>query len=851
MKKRLVNLSILIFFLTIVSTNASAGRFGHIFISLDSTAADAGESMQIQLEGEKKYKTFDGNDQLYIWNVNPGRYNLQLLFTDNQPTRSVYIEVLPNLTTGIEISKENRKFVLNNEGVVDISGHVFVLDREDIEAFPGELQDGIGLLAGRDRDSVLYNYENLNMNMVSFERQLDASGKSFPDFAVVNISDPFAGYDASDISLVSNYYGPDVIGLSGTYATRDRRFYRITGGQELPRQLGSIYGSLTFENLGDADPSILAESRLRHNSADNFEVMAGGNADIFMGIKAEVSAFYKSNTREFYRHRYLHNYKHAPEEKLKSYAAEGILYGWLNDITFLRVGFGIFGDDYKLGDGVHFDDILKYARVRNPGYDSSLYFYQSDNENTKSFYDYIIDTSIINNDTTFDTLTNYKITRGDEGHVFEEYRHYNTDGFKLSLGIDQSIGSIGLFSLSGIYQKSKYRYYRPYYPTSFNPFNINYTVQIGFDKLGNNQIDKSKTFDIPEPEEFALSLGYRKVSSKYFINALIGLVAFNSNMPHIGDFYNIFENYENTKTKTELDIRIGMGFHLNQNLTIFGNYSLTHEKPANNFLYFDSAFMDDMLFTGIDYPFENPDLDFIENAEYEIGGILKMEDYSLTLSVMRIFESNIPYVKRYSGYGAPYILYENDSREKKSTRMAASLQRKGRYALTYVLGGFYETKDSYWRSQDDIDYDTYRITGMISFRPANITGLKENPFGNILKRCIFLASINFSSGPIVFPNYPPWLGESSKDIVHYADIFELNFGVNMRVFEFKRARMSIELEILNLLDNENLDAPEYEDPMELFDDPADPELPYPDLLTPNPNRYGRPRMIRFGVRLEY
>ncbi len=830
-----------------------ARQFGHIVVFADTDDTGKLSGAKISLETSIQEAGFDSEGKAILWNIHAGKHVLQLVFPDSRKTKNLEIVVYPGLTTKVFLETENGNFEFRDAGFADQAGQVLLFDRASAGAFPGELNDGLGIMAGGIYDSSRYSYDGLEFAENSTGRSFNPTGKTYADYAMINISDPFAGYENADVSLISNFGGPDRKVAEGVYATRDRRFYRVSGGHKLPRQTGSFFGSLNFENLEDAAPRWNIDYRLPHNDAENVETLGGAGLNINSRIKADARFFYKRYKRNYYNHSYYFNIIHAPKEESNVYNGGLSVYGWLTDNFFAQAGFGIEGDDSKLGDGVYFDNLEDYVRpYGNPNFDETGLFWSWDNIDslTPTVYDYIIDTLVNGIDTTYDTLTDRKyVLVGDEGHVWDDYKRYKTTGKVFFAGVERIIGTLGKLGLNAKYSISNYRHYENLFPVIPNSEAI---INIGFDSLGVEETDSNDFADIPEPKRLDISLQAERITKDYFLKASLDYLRFDPGTLALRDSLRPFDadggtdesldisDLRDAEAKSKLGYRVAAGASRNKSgssvgIDIYASYCKRYIIPDYSNLYFDYGYFERHVSAyGFYYQFGNPDLKPEETMQYEFGAGISFSENRVTLSYKHSSFENLAapavipadpkaYVilmsVNFRSYDAITLGYQS----KRNSIINASML--GQY-IWNVKGSAGSAAGIDWNGSSfsmtyPMSNNAYRLAGLLVFKPAYIVR-GYDPHSQVNTSSFLYKAISRTQCDITFDyksglHYTP-LKDNIDPVrlnnVYYdpagplgsskmKDYFEINTGVTARLLDLGEAFLSLRFEVLNLFNTEN------------------------------------------------
>ena len=870
--------SSIVVLMLIAAVSGLAAEFGNVAIYLDNSIKEDFSRMSIQLEGEMMVRYFDKSRDMVFWNVYPGRYDVQLAFPDDRGVVTTKINVFPGLTSRIDIESRDGLFFLRPNDFVDQGGHLLTFDRKGVNGFPGELADGIGILTPAGRDSVRYSYEGLNFDEKSLGRVFTPDSKTMPDLALVNISDPFAGYNNENISLINNYLGPEKMGGDYTYGTRDQRYYRMVARHELPRGIGSAFGSFSYDNLDDADPKWNVDGRLPHNGAENVELLGGVGFNIMNRFKSDLSLYYKSIKRDYYEHAYYFVIEHAPREELNTYAGDLSVSGWLMKDLFMNVGIGISGDESKKGDGLFFDDLAAYDRdIYNPSYDPHYLFYAWDDMEEIT-----------------DTL--------DESHYYSVYSRYQNREKKAFLQLIKQLSKKSEIWADVQYSVSTYRKYVNFDMTKgYTPY---YVDVIGFDSLGDETTDNNYFADIPHPKRLNLSVGGKIIDKKYFVKGALDYYMFDPDalvfrdplIPFGGEDITLDAvDMKEAEVKSDVGFRFSTGYALTDNLGWFENAGMTYEYPSYDSLYIGYEYLENV---SASYRVPSADLKPKRHIWLESGLKFGIKDNSLSLSYQRRKSNDF---SRYYFIAAEQLYYTmlfNHNGDEDDNAIILSYQYAGKHFISAAAYGeivwhkydrdvlvfYYDNYNISWKNPsglpaETIDFNTYKLAGSIGLHPGNLNLDRDRLFGKILSRLGLNISFEYKSGlrytkmepyaEVSFGSFQvtpasPLLSEKARDF------FEVNLALLAHVADFRGASMSFSFEVLNLFDRANYlkvykatgeaDKDAYDQTEEYANRVADDNeydlsgLTFAEkysLRLNDPNNYSRPRLFRVVARLEF
>jgi len=888
MKNLAIICASLLTFALLAGSSVPAVELGNLAVYIDKSIDEDFSGMSVQLEGEPQSYKFGESHKIILWNINPGGYNLQLMFPDTRPSIVVHVYVYPGLTSRIVVREEDEKYGLLNEGFADQSGQLIGLTRKEIGSFAGEFSDGIGRLGSGRIENASYAYDGLPISSLSRGRPYEPSARNYPDMVLVNLGDPFAGERGTDINLISRFNGPEKQGGESIYGTRDRRFNRISVGQELPRQIGSLFGSISYENLGDASPSWSVDSRLRHNDAENVEFLGGGGFRVLTRFKADARMYYKSLKRNYYDHSYYFDIEHSPRDKAYSYKGVFSLYGWVKDNMYADLGFGIGGDDYKLGDGVYLDDLGSYLRPGgNPPTDNNGLFWRWD--------DYMA--------VTEDT---------DESHVHDQYERYKTGSYNFRFGLSRYFREEMALSLKLKYERETFRKFVHLAPTVPNS---ELYEAIGFESDAETETDVNGFDDVPKPGKFEATVSGKWLGDNFALMGALDFLNFSPNALFFKDISNPTDpvngidatldlsDMKEAGSKNRLGYRLAANYALNNSsslsgVSFFGNFSSRYIIPGYDQLYFSPQFFN-FAYTamGYFYPYGNPDLDPIRNQQFEAGMSYLFKENTVSLSYRNKIISDYIEPVIIPANIRSYEIYANSKNEIQTDALIATFVHRGEGAMSGILTAQLIRGDqpvlpsaiypypAMVTVPNYAKYTSYKISGNIAINPGRFSfvngrmaGTGDNVINKILDRLTVDGSFCLQRGmrySIVGTSI--FLIYKDYDIVGFygdkyvKDFLEINLGLTARVLEFAGSTVSLRLEVLNVLDRDNYvyvysptGEPDntgwlsteagqqfIEDTDTVFDSSGLTGEGKYRLAENDPNNFGRPRIFRIMAGLQF
>ncbi len=884
----LSKLCLFLFLIIIVASSVYGMEFGNVAIFVDKTTIQDIDSIYAQLEGDTNKYSFESNSQIIIWNIHPGVHQLNLIDKDGNVLNSLSVNVFPNLTNKITLSIKEKQFTVEENGFADAAGHIFTFTQEEIRNLPGEMSDGLGMLGSvnnfsnsddysftsqrnitwtisevtRGGPSIaskdIISYDGLQLLTQSGYRAFGLSSSMAPDLAIVNLSDPFGGYNNSEISLISNFNNPNQIKTETVIGERDRKFYRGMAGYNLPNNIGSIFGSVSIENLGDAFPRSNVNGVLPHNSMDNAEFTAGAGVNISPKIKSDFRMFYRNYKSDIYNHYYYFNQTHAPREEGYLYGGKLSVYGKLQDGLFFDAGFALSGDENKTGDGLYFDDVDSYHRENWPGSGNPA------TDGTGLFW-------------SWDDIEGVTIDI-DEAHVFDDYYRERSRGWKANIGLSKNLDNSTQLFLDAAYSGSTFRKLQYLFPANRDTINM---IDIGFDRYG-NIIDDNGLTELPNPTLLEVFLGAKHITENYTITGALDYLSFNSNVLTVKDIQRPFKygdslnmdmpDLTDATPKSKLGFKLAADYALYENIRLFSSFSLKYYIPANKYLFNSLRYYENKIKSGgYYYSFGNPNLEPEKNRAFELGISFNKKNNYFALSYKKEKADDIVQATTVINVDPKsYSLYLNEDKFDTDV-MTFSYQRKGSNFFNCAIAA----------SISDFELAENKIVALGRFNPSVLYKQSSSTMQKILSHLSFDFSFQYQPGVLYTPSqagYDPVtlfaVTSTPAGAINSSrakDYIELNLGITANILKFAGGSLIVRGEIINIFNRENhldvystsgsasatnwLTTEAGQDWLEANAIPDDTsgltgEEKY-ILASDDPNNFGRPRMFRLIARLEF
>lgn len=884
MRPRLFLLLSVLFCLLTLTVN-STPLFGNLKVELDRAASAPNTSVEIQIESQTVQHTFAEGQFLVLWNIRTGSQPIELTI-DGAPLIDT-VDISPNLTSRLLLVHNDSGWALQPGGFADLTGAAIGFSSTELAGLPGELNDALGPYTLSVDGSVGYDWNGMSMQSTSNGRRISLANKSTPQSALVNLTDPFAGNGDSVVSLTPVTGDNFDARFQSLYGTRDQRISSGSMQLPLPDQLGMLNAAISYENSADATPRSNIDYRLPHNDLDNVELTAGLRVGLGSRLTIETSLLYRTYERNLYLHEYYFDVPHMPREEGNLYNARTMLYGWLNPTLFLEGSFNIHGDGLTIGDGKQFDDIVSYSESQsNLRRDDFALFYDGDfppvyDENDSCLYGC-----------------------GDDGHFYDDFQRYRTNGFGADLSLTKILNSQTKLALGAYLQRETYHYYHNAVPSYFDPAYHQFS-SIGFDVYG-AETSNDWPFDMPAtPTFYGLRLSAQHLGERIFARLEIDADIFD---PHALTFRSLtnpldpdvlWDDWSNTVERSDLEEvsarlftshRFGFGIHVSDRITLFGRLSKTAEFPDYKLLYGDLVRNAAILNGGSYFVLENSTLGPVWTNTIGLGVQASFSTYDLTIDFQhRTVDDIITDYYQTPANPRSWNFWKNVDSPTDATeeRLTAAFWTKlsgpfgGQLALSYF------SRNEYW--PDSMMYlvqwagnislkaiTRYAASGSCHF---DLGELEAGSIPPILSRLRFDLLAVARSGV----RYTPLRTDNEVTLYNHTlrpkdqwqsgkarDFLEINVGLTARIIRSANQSFAVRLEVLNLLDRENWEKvyggtglPDNTgwlntiEGQQFIEDNTTPDITGNNglekyLLRQNdPNNFGRPRLIRILAQLSF
>jgi len=441
----------------------------------------------------------------FIINVPPGTYTVKAMMMGYRPVEVVNVDVVADFTTTVD-------FELGQTTVTTLEPITVTAERPMIQP---DMTATTRFITGEDLDNLpTRGYQEaafLQTGVVSFSLQpdLDITDSESSNQPLLNIrggryneiayyvdgfsqQDPLTGLSSTSISqsaiqdvtvLTGGFnaeYGRIMSGAvnvitkeggdeySGTFEaitdnftgdwigteSYDYNIYDVSlGGPGLVLPIATDKANFYFSGERrygeDREPKAAAGGILPNNSVAGWSWQGKLVYRPTGTMKLKLGALGSFDDWREYRNTYRFNIDHAPRYKDLNYSFTASMTHTLSPESFYTLAGSYFTTDRKRGDGVYFDDLPAYARPNgNPRFDQYLrLFWDKDDPETDAELD-----------------RQGTVLSDDEGHVWDDYLHRNSNYWGLKLDYTNQVTSDHQVKMGLDVQRHSLRYYRHVLP---------------------------------------------------------------------------------------------------------------------------------------------------------------------------------------------------------------------------------------------------------------------------------------------------------------------------------------------------------------------------------------------------
>jgi outer membrane receptor protein involved in Fe transport len=414
--------------------------------------------------------------------------------------------------------------------------------------------------------------------------------------------------------------------LSGNWIGTKKYDYNIygasLGGPLLPNN-----DKVTFFASGerrwerDRSPRSLAGGPLPFNQLSGWTWQGKIAWKLTPGISIKAGTLGSRDDWQEYRHAYRLTGPHTPRYQDRNASYFGTFTDKLNPDTYFNISGNYFMTERESGDGVYFNKLNQYARLatRHTGHDST----------------YVVDVG----NRTWDQYALFWSAAHDStpSHVWDDYQHRKSSylGFTGDLTHKWTDHNTAKFGVD--LQRHTLRFYQALFPATYYlglaGGGYDDVVNYGYDRTGTKELNgKEGRFQdgAKHPISASLYLQNKYEYSDFVVNAGLRYdyldpktqMLVNPNLPlENGNTSNLDpSDLKASKAKNKVSPRLGIGFPVSEQTLFHANYGKFFQQPNLQDLYTSYRYLEyKVRIGGYYFPFGNPNLEPETTTAYEIG----------------------------------------------------------------------------------------------------------------------------------------------------------------------------------------------------------------------------------------
>ncbi len=710
---------------------------------------------------------------------------------------------------------------------------------------------------------------------------------------------PSYGYNTTD----ATFGGPLVPGTNGpSFFVSGERIDRL---DRSPRWGVEVH-DWEKDLLPQEDYDLLSEGILPHYTLERWGWQAKLSYRLSDEIDLKAGIVGSKTDRLSYLHSYRYNLRHAPRVKRNNNSAFARVTYTLGAKTFFTLQTSMFDQNFKAGDGVHFDNLHDYARPQgNPLYDAESLFARGDVDSTEITQ-------------TTDTINDRSITffEGDEGRIYNSFEQ--SSSFYLTpidFDLTSQISRNHQFKLGFDVQMHRLRYYRHLVPSLIfrGPFvspddrggfqDVNrYGYNYNWDKQVIEPLDSTRdalkepilaSFYVQDKMEYDGLIINAGVRYDY-LNASTDVLA-NEGVPLGGDSTLDPSDLAGNSVYHKLSPRLGVGFPVTDKTVFHMNYGIFYQQPKLEDLYVGLDYLEYKApLGGYYFAFGNPNLRPEKTTAYEVGVVQQVGGHA-SVDVTAYYKAveNLVQVTTIPSDPAAFASFRNsDYGTIKGLDFGLLMRRTGRttvrlsYSLAYATGTGSSPQTQRriaWtfqpgvteppKSTSPLDFDQrHKISASIDYRFVDKDGprfLGGQPLSNAGINVLFTAGSGFPYTPTFTFNEVTTGASSSRpsgpvNSSYGPWTFRTDVKANKR-FRIIGLQGDLYVWVLNLFNRANATSPVYSSTgspttsgwlntdegrkfVERFGQLGEDKY---KLKENSPFNFGTPRQVRFGLALSF
>ncbi|MDH3891349.1 MAG: carboxypeptidase regulatory-like domain-containing protein [candidate division Zixibacteria bacterium] len=684
----------------------------------------------------------------------------------------------------------------------------------------------------------------------------------------------------------------------------DQNWYtaRLSGPIPLLKR-GYFMSTVERRWLADRNPSpktkeVLpgAPDRLPNNWQSGWTYHGRADYDFTDDLSLTVTGDKSSDEWSEYRHVFLFDIAHTPRFKDDNLGLSGRLACRINDKVSASI-VGNYRETERIqGDGVVFDNYEAYRRhyvwpdgwvtdIGNPELDGFDLFYVSDE------------------------LTRATDTSGNEvympyDHYFANFMHYKSSTLGFQSELSARLGDHNILSAGFEYRRHTLRYFENLDATNSN--SDRYLIRYGYDSLGRESDSEDWRHDTKHPVSFAFFAQDRLSYMGFALTAGLRWEKFDHKDYLLRSYTNPFglgdpekiDQVDLTKTSSfgKLSPSFRASYRVRDLLRVHAGFAISHQLPPLRQIYNDWALFENRVTSARFHPHSDARIETVKSSNLDVGLAIRASD-QLTFSFAAFWrkttdEIGIASVDSVAGTISSYVIYAGGL-ETKAKGFTAGVESRLtsllRTSLTYTwteptgvpqigLSSFGINWSAVQLASSALNYDRrHKFVGGVDLNMAESTGPRIGGIYPLQGLNVNLTA-RVSSGRPYTPLAPydgaserlhrrVLLGSVNSERSEWVSTVDLR--VQRRV-SFGGMSFVPFLWIKNLLDTENIadvwnvtGEPDYNGYLdtemgqimiEYQPDPDETGLNYEQkymLKQANPQNYGPPRQVFFGIRAEF
>ena len=423
-----------------------------------------------------------------------------------------------------------------------------------------------------------------------------------------------------------------------------------------------------------------------------------------VGFKAGIVG--SMTDRLSYIHTYRYNLRHSPRVTRDNNSAFARITYTLGAKTFFTYQASLFDQNFKAGDGIHFDNLNAYSRPQgNPRFDAENLFARADVDSTEI----TPKTEMIN-----DRSVTY--FEGDEGRVYDDFEQSSSFYVTpIDFDLTSQISRNHQFKLGFDLQMHRLRYFRHLTPilTYRGPYvdsddrgGFQDTDRYGYQYDWNNEVLEPLDSTRDAKKQPILASFYVQDKMEYdgliinagvrydYLNARTDVLS-NEAVPLGGDSTLDPQDLAGNSVYHKISPRLGVGFPVTDKTVFHMNYGIFYQQPKLEDLYVGLDYLEYKApLGGYYYAFGNPNLKPEKTTAYEVGLVQQVAGHA-SVDVTAYYKAvgNLVQVATIPSNPTAFSSFRNrDYGTIKGLDIGFLMRRKGRttarvsYSLAYATG---------------------------------------------------------------------------------------------------------------------------------------------------------------------